>query len=121
MKETFLGRAVCFKVPCPGFKREVLLYEHVWYGHIMPEHPKMDGRRPLVEQIVKNLKSADIFQYTTSSAEQWFTEFFCVHFRPYNDYLRVAFKLLDENTAMIASAYNADKSKWGVKAYDARQ
>ena len=116
-QQLFLGREIFFKISCPGLQRDVILYEHTWYGHIMTEHPKMDGRRPLVEQVVKNLKSADIFQYTTSAPEECFTEFNCVHFRPFNDYLRVAFKVLDKTTALVTSAYNADKSTMGVKNY----
>ncbi len=85
----------------------VNLYEKTWYGHILPRHSEsMRGKVSLIKVALQHcLNSGDVVQWLDSPEDEWFVQYRCPHFEPYNYYLLVSIKILDRDTAIVTSAY----------------
>jgi len=104
---------------------EVDLYGEAWYGHILPRHSEdMQGKIPLVKQALEHCLGKDeVFQWKESKGSEWFVQYKCHHFDPYNNFLRVSIRILDGQTAVVTSAYpvkNAPSEK-EIRKYESSQ
>ena len=79
---------------------DVHLYEETWYGHIIPRHSEdMQGKVQVVQEALQHcLDKGEIFQWVRSQSNEWFVQYKCPHFDPFNNFLRVSIRILDSET-----------------------
>ena len=110
---------VLASVPCAALGVDVLILKDAWYGHIK-RHLEMDGKLPLVKEVIeKKLTSGAFVQWDDGDKKDFFSDYECPHFLPLNKFLRLAFKILDDKTVILASAYGVfDKAKRRIIKYE---
>ena len=105
--EQTLSKKLLFRVHWKKADIDVNLYERAWYGHILPRHSEdMQGKIPLVKEALEHcLEKNEIFQWARSESDEWFVQYKCPHFDPYNNFLRISIRILAGKTAIVTSAY----------------
>ena len=51
------------------------------------------------------LEKGDIFQWVDSKSDEWFAQYQCHHFDPYNHFLRISVRIMNDKEAIVTSAY----------------
>ena len=94
-----------FKVICPRLNKVVILYEHTWREHILPEHPEVSNYLRLIQgTIEKSDEQQDIWVKVKNQNK------LCIvkripNFLPYNNYILVGLKICSDEMACVTSVY----------------
>jgi len=107
VNEPNLSKKLLFSVHWKKANLNVDLHDKAWYGHILPRHSEdMQGKMSLVKEALERcLEKGEIFQWEGSKSDEWFVQYRCHHFDPYNNFLRISIKIIDDKIAIITSAY----------------
>jgi hypothetical protein len=94
-----------FSVFCPYLKREVILYKNTWHYKILHDHPEASNRIELITAILSK-DEKDTLKYRKkidSNRIAIFKE--CPHFLPYNRYIKIGLKIIDEKRAVVTTVH----------------
>lgn len=81
----------------------------------------MQGKISLVKEALERcLEKDEVVQWKESKSNDWFVQYQCHHFEPYNNFLRISIRILDSNTAIVTSAYPVKNAVLGkeIKKYE---
>lgn len=66
----------------------------------------MKGRSRIVKEAVLKCAKESLIRWVTDDMDLCMTHYYCYYFMPlYGEYLRVAFKILNDKDAIVTSAY----------------
>ena len=110
---------VIFSVFCPYLKRTITLKQSTWYTKIIKGHPEVDGKQNLVCEVLSK-NDPEITIYKKKDDPEKIAVFKqCQHFLPYNRYLKIALRLINNDNAVVTTVHgvynlpstNAEKIK----------
>ena len=98
----------------------MILYRQTFEEHILPSRPELKRHVPLIKSIVEQDSSDVIVSQKISNPDRIAIQKKCPHFMPYNRYLRVALRLLNnKELAVITTVVPVDNvQSAGVKKYE---
>lgn len=111
---------IIFSIHCSALRRRVVLFRHTWEGHVLPQHPAVRHKIPLIKKVLESEAVADLYEQI-EYPKRVFIQFKCPDFLPINNFIRVTMKILDEKKAIVTSAYPVNSfPKEGVRKYESR-
>ena len=94
-----------FSLLCPYLGRTAVLYRETWIYKIIPEHPEVNNRLDLVKEIISK-DTPEILKYRKRRDPHKIALFKkCPHLLPYNQYIKVALHLINQNEAVITTIH----------------
>ena len=103
-RETIVKGAIELQAYSQFLKRQVSLRRETWLDHILPKHPELKGKLPLIKQMIED-SDASILRYRRKSNPMELAFFLkCEHFQPYNTHLKLALKILSDSEAIVTTA-----------------
>lgn len=106
MSDTVTKDNLMFEVYCPHIKRTVKLYKSTWKYKILQDHYEVND--DLLLPIQKILSEGDIpVEKYRKIRDHRKIAIFAKYddFLPYNKYLKTAFKIIDDTTAVITTVH----------------
>ena len=87
--------------------RDVILTQGAWFGHVLKEHPEMQGKQGLLERALRNCLEINnqAFRWSTTPPDELYIQYGCEDFKPYNDHIRARMKIIDQKAIIVLSAY----------------
>lgn len=120
MDSTKTQKGVVFSVRCPYIQRTVVLYRQTWEEHILPQRPELKHHVDLIKKILQEESSDTLVSQKIDNPNKIALQKKCSHFLPYNQYLRIALKVLGNKELAIVTTVipvNSIQSS-GVKKYE---
>jgi hypothetical protein len=115
------SKDIFFSVAWKSAGRDVILTKEAYYGHVIKEHPVISvAKIPLVQKAVESaISTGEFYQYLDGKKDEFFTQYKCPDFERINDHLRVAFKVQNSATIIVATAFPVwGFPKKGIKRYE---
>lgn len=103
-EQTLIKGAIELQAYSLFLKRQVSLRRQTWLDHILPQHPELKGKLPLIKQLIED-SSSNILRYRRKSNPMELAFFLkCEYFQPYNTHLKLALKILSDSEAIVTTA-----------------
>ena len=106
---------ILFSVYCPALSKDVILLKNTWFGHIIKAHGSLRSKEGLLKRVIEKVDKPHRFlRFADEPKNFWFIDHQCPDFKPYHECLRIAFKLLEDSSVIVASAYPIER---GIMTY----
>jgi len=99
---------IVFEVFSPHIKRTVKLYRNTWKYKILQDHYEIGSQHLVPIQSLLSNKDIPVEKYRKTKDQNKIAIFFQYDdFLPYNKYLKIALKIIDDKTAIVTTIHGA--------------
>lgn len=102
MTPTEIRQELIFAVGCPYLDKTVVLKKATWYGHITSNHPEIKNCIPLIKEVLSGKRKGVRIFRVKKDPSRVALYYPCPNLQPYNDIIKIAINLKDNDNAEIA-------------------